>query len=575
MRFIKLTSSALALGLLSAWSLAYVQRPGYFKEIPGMQEFTGQMIVRPKQPADLAKAGKGTFEQFVVRSRAQARLRTLSGSYVPETDEYIVNLPPGENENSYSAKMMATGDYQYVEPNWRCYPVANPNDPRFGQQWHHQVVKSPQAWDFLTGSNSIIVAVVDTGIDLSHPDLAPNRVPGYNSVDQLAEVDGGQVNDLNGHGTHVAGDAAAIGNNGVGVAGMGWNFKIMMVRTSNSASGSAPISAITNGARWAADNGARAVSASYSGVDSSAVGTTGTYIKTKGALFSYAAGNDNRNLTGFNHPDTIVVGATDPNDLKASFSAYGPAVHVFAPGVNILSTTLGGGYGNSSGTSMATPIVNGAIGLIFAANPLLTPNEAQEVLESQCDVIGPSSIFGHGRINQFKNMQYVFATNPVDASVDSISTFLGTHMSGVLADILNPNTGGASYDVWSEYVEKLGYASGVQVDFTVDAEPSSLVRLKLTLQTKLGVGTIPATGFVYAFDNNVGKYVSIGQFSLYGSTFQMNEIDLTTDLARFVNGKGRVSVLLRGVGSRFGGRIAPVPFLMSVGYANLKYSAFP
>src|SRR5207249_8749598 len=125
------------------------------------------------------------------------------------------------NEDHYAARLLATGEYQYVHPDWTCYPVENPpNDPQFADQWHHPRIQSPQAWDITTGDPEFVLALVDAGIDLTHPDLAPHRVPGYNSATHLDEAHGGQVNDINGHGTHTSGDAAAIGNNATGVCGV-------------------------------------------------------------------------------------------------------------------------------------------------------------------------------------------------------------------------------------------------------------------------------------------------------------------------------------------------------------------
>jgi subtilisin family serine protease len=192
------------------------------------------------------------------------------------------------------------------------------------------------------------------------------------------------------------------------VSGVGWNFKIMMVRVSDVSSGSSSIEYITSGARWAADHGAKVVSSSYSGVDSPSVGTTGTYIKSRGALYLYAAGNDGRNLAGSDYPDVIIVGATDQNDAKASFSAYGLAVDVFSPGVNILSTLNGGSYGQKSGTSMATPIANGVIGMIWSVNSNFTPAQAESFLSSSCDDLGSpgdDSTYGWGRVNVYRGVQ--------------------------------------------------------------------------------------------------------------------------------------------------------------------------
>lgn len=566
--------AALAGISLTSFASIQVQRTGDFVSRPGYLEFSGQMIVRPLQPAALTAAGKGQLEQVVIRSRASQRVQGLVKEYVRATDEYIVRIPAGYNENSYSIALMRTGDYQYVEPNWICYPLLNPNDPQFPSQWHHGKVQSAQAWDLITGLSTITVAVVDTGIDLTHPDLAPNRVPGYNSIDNLAEVNGGQVNDLNGHGTHVAGDAAAIGNNAVGVCGMGWNFRIMMVRTSNSPSGSAPISDITEGARWAADNGAKVVSASYSGVDSAAVGTSGTYIKGVGSLFLYSAGNDNRNLTGFNWPDTIVVGATTSSDAKASFSAYGPGVHVFAPGVNILSTTLGGGYGGASGTSMSAPVANGAVALIFAANPTLTAQQAQDILENNCDNIGPSSIFSKGRINQFKNVNAAQTLNPIIEEPTSIVTVYGTHVSGTLADILVPNTGGPSYDVQSVLPSRSLSMAGVELSYDIDSF-SNLISLAFTYEARVQPELI-VTGFAYVWNYNTAQYENLGQFTMTGSsTWTSKTYTVSSNPGRFVGPGGEIKTLVRALSNVQGGRNMAQPFLFKFGHAKLKVVGQP
>lgn len=232
-----------------------------FVEHRGQKEFSGQLIVRPVQHAAPERD-----------RRARERIAANIVKYYPEVDEYVIHVPAtgarGDGENRVATSLMATNDYEYATPNWTLYPLATPNDPQYGSQWHLPKIQAPQAWDVQKGSSTMILAFTDTGIDLNHADLASRRVPGFNAVTDLAEANGGQVNDVHGHGTHVAGCAAAIGNNGVGVSGVGWNFKLMMVRVTNTSDGLAYTDDITQGARWAADNGARVVSSSYSGIDS-------------------------------------------------------------------------------------------------------------------------------------------------------------------------------------------------------------------------------------------------------------------------------------------------------------------
>jgi hypothetical protein len=144
------------------------------------------------------------------------------------------------------------------------------------------------------------------------------------------------------------------------------------------------------------------VSASYSGVDNAAVGTTGTDVKNSGALFFYAAGNGGQTWSSFDYPDTIVVGASDSGDGLASFSGRGLGIDLVAPGVGVWSTTMNDNYAAWSGTSMATPVANGVAAMIFAANPNLTADEVQERLYSSCDDLGTTgndNTYGWGRVN--------------------------------------------------------------------------------------------------------------------------------------------------------------------------------
>jgi subtilisin family serine protease len=186
-----------------------------FTEVRGEREFSGELIVRPLQTLDTAG-----------RAAAVRRLAAWPGRRNERTDEWVIGvgvgpMMPGTAENSVSAELMATGLFQYVCPNWTVYPCEQPNDPRYAEQWHHPMMQSAAAWDLhrADAAGGVIIAVTDTGI-VTHEDLL-NRVPGFNSASDLAEVDGGIMDDINGHGTHVAGCAAAAGNNGVGASGMG------------------------------------------------------------------------------------------------------------------------------------------------------------------------------------------------------------------------------------------------------------------------------------------------------------------------------------------------------------------
>lgn len=385
-------------------SFAQVTHFGPYYELKGDREFTGQMLVKPLEVTTLLQK-HGNYS-FALAQNTMARIRIAPYVIEHETDidQYIINVPPGFTESSYAAYLQSTGTYKYAVPNYIVYPTLNPNDPMFNQQWHHQMIKTPQAWDIHTGSNTIICAFTDTGIDKNHEDLKDSLVMGYNSVDKKTEAEGGNINDVHGHGTHVAGCGAAITNNAKGVAGVGWNFKIMMVKVSNSSSGGSSYDALLGGARWAVDNGAKVISTSYSGVESAAVQETGAYIRSKDALYLWAAGNSGSNLSWFDWADVIIVGASNQSDNRASWSSYGKAVDFFAPGVDILSTTKGSTYGTMSGTSMATPIANGLCALVWTKNPRLTSYQVEMLIKRTCDdkgAPGKDDVWGWGRINAF------------------------------------------------------------------------------------------------------------------------------------------------------------------------------
>jgi thermitase len=364
--------------------------PARYVNRPGKQELTGRMIARPVQRDRWL--GQGITGEQADAKRAEAAAR-LAGSVVkmyPEVDEYLIGIPEGLTEDQVSAALLATGLYEYVEPDWLCYPVVIPNDPNYNKQWHLPKMQAPAAWDITTGSN-VILAITDSG--LTHPDF--DVVPGWN-----IPSNNNNTADINGHGTFCAGMAGAKGNNGVGVVGAGWNFRIMPVRVTNNANGSAYLTDILNGGRWAADNGARGISASFSGVTNQSVQTTGKYIKGKNALYLYAAGNDGKKLNGADWADVIIVGATTSADVRASFSNYGALIDVTAPGYNVYSTKKTNTYGTSSGTSFSTPLVNGVIGMIWSANPGLSAQQVEEVLFASCKDLGNTGeddVYGHGR----------------------------------------------------------------------------------------------------------------------------------------------------------------------------------
>ncbi|MDP9491856.1 MAG: S8 family serine peptidase, partial [Actinomycetota bacterium] len=301
----------------------------------------------------------------------------------------------------------------YAEPNYRLSALATPNDPSFNQLWGlvntgqtvDGVTGTPDAdidadaaWNVATGSSSVVVGVTDTGVDFSHPDLAANRWtnPGEmgagrdtNGIDDDAN---GYVDDWRGwdwvnndnnpqddndHGTHVSGTIGGVGNNGVGVAGVNWNVRIMALKFLNGA-GDGDLADAVEAVRYATAMGARVTNNSWSGGGfSQAMFDAIAEADSRGSLFVAAAGNsafDNDLLptypASYDVPNVIAVAATDQRDGLASFSNTGAAsVDLGAPGVNVYSTVRSGGYSWFDGTSMASPHVAGTAALAAAAFP--------------------------------------------------------------------------------------------------------------------------------------------------------------------------------------------------------------
>lgn len=370
-----------------------------FTPQPGHLEFSGRMIARPVQDNPMARAAaRAEVQDWILRE-------------YPEVDELILYVPEGMDENSFAAQLMASGDWQYVHPDWICYPLEIPNDSYFGNQWHHEMMQSSAAWDWMHSAPNRIAGWTDTGVDTDHPDLMNQLLPGYNAVDRLTEAQGGDIEDINGHGTLTGGAIGATGNNGEGVAGVVWDIQLLPVRVSNDPGGGAYLSDLEHGARWAVDNGATTISASYSGVEYSSVQTTGAYVRSMGGLYFYAADNYNQDHSSFDWADVVVVGASDWNDDKAWFSSYGTAIDMTAPGVDIWSPEMGGGYRGASGTSLSTPLANGVAALLWAANPFMDSLEAERRLYLACDDIGEpgeDDLHGHGRANLDKAVHAAF-----------------------------------------------------------------------------------------------------------------------------------------------------------------------
>jgi len=432
--------------------------PIEFQEIPGNREFTGELIVKPLPHVDLVEQGL-TREQ--ARARRDEALRALDEYVVVRqlnfTDEpaRVIAVPQGRTEGEVAAELMATGSFEYVHPNWRVFPVVCPDDARFDDQWHHDTdhMDSCEGWDVFTGDPSVSVGICDTGVDIGHTDLDGNHVEGYNATTQLFESEGGVITPSGSHGTYVAGCAAAEGNDGFGVVGVGWDLSYRPVRVSENGS-SSTLAILIDGATTSVEAGDRVANVSFSGVDAPAIRDAATSIKQMGGLLVWSAGNDGRFLSGDRDADDLIVaGATDINDNLAGFSARGTFVDVVAPGADVFTSSPNNSFRSVSGTSFSAPLTAGLLGLIFASDPGLTPDEAELILKQGVDDLGADGIdntFGYGRINVAGSM--AFATPPIE--IDLV---------GELPDSIDPE-GGTSFQVMAQDgTEQLDESSGLLV----------------------------------------------------------------------------------------------------------------
>ncbi len=304
-------------------------------------------------------------------------------------------------------------DVDYAEPNYILLPNVVPNDQYYRDyQWNLSMIRMEDGWDITGGSDEVIVAVVDSGVDVDHPDLAPKLVLGHNIL-----RDNDDVNDDNGHGTHVAGIIAAATNNNIGVAGLSWNSRIMPVKGIG-ADGTGTAFDIANGIVWAVDHGASVINLSVGNYTPSQVLHDAVkYAFDRDAVLVAASGNDNTDQPGYPaaYPEVLAVGAVDYMRQRAEFSNYGEYIDVMAPGVDIPSTFIDNQYASLSGTSMATPHVAGLAALIRSVDPGLSNLEVMEVIRNTSIDLGAQGrdpYFGYGVIDGLSSLRML--TNQTD-----------------------------------------------------------------------------------------------------------------------------------------------------------------
>jgi len=336
----------------------------------------------------------------------------------------------------------ASPDVEWAEPDYIAHAAFIPNDPKYPDQWGPSKIEAEQAWDVTQGSPSVAIAIIDTGIDFNHPDLASKLWinPGEIANNGIDDDGNGKVDDINGwdwvendknpmddigHGTHVAGVTAAATNNSIGVAGVCPNCRVMALKVLD-AGGSGTYSNIAAGIIYAADKGAKVINLSLGGYADSSLLRDAVAYASQYAVVVAASGNDNKQDRFYPaaYDDYVLaVAATDNNDQKTAFSNYGEWVDISAPGVSIWSTLYNDTYGSWSGSSMAVPFVSGVAGLIRSKNPSWSAGAARGQLLHTTDGIdtinpGYEGKLGVGRVNA---NQAVTASAQPELSVASYS----------------------------------------------------------------------------------------------------------------------------------------------------------
>jgi len=412
-----------------------------------------RIIVQFLPDATLAEVGDALSDADVTPAAASA----LPGAAI---------VAPDTPDGDALADLNGHPAVAYAEPDYPVSVAITPNDSYIVNsctvsggptltpcQWAPGSIGLPSAWDTTTGSASVVVAVIDTGVQTNHPDLSGKLVAGYNTINDTTNVA-----DDNGHGTHVAGTIAATTNNGSGVAGVCWACKVMPIKAMDAFGGGA-VSDIVEGVNWAVANGADVINLSL-GISlpgcptSTTLNTAITNAWNAGVIVVAASGNnaddadtsDDCVMSPASHANAIAVGAFGPTGVRAGFSNYGPELDISAPGEYIISTVPGSTYQLFNGTSMATPHIAGVVGLMISSG--ITDKDAirAQLLSTATDAgtAGFDNYYGHGRVNAALAVQSADTTPPA-ASITAPAS--GATVSGTISFTATASDAGGIHKV--------------------------------------------------------------------------------------------------------------------------------
>jgi hypothetical protein len=349
-------------------------------------------------------------DEWIVKWRTEASSDFIQSShiinYIDKLGIYIASPSANEHVEEWLTKWMNDPRVEYVHYNQAVELSATPNDNLYSNQKYLEQIHAEDAWDISTENTSITIAIVDTGIDLVHPDLESNLVSGVNLI-----TPGNSPQDDHGHGTAVAGVVAALGNNGKGVTGLSWKAKLMPIKAIEE-DGQGNEDKLGQGILYAVDHGAKIVVLSV-GLHrySPFLEEVSEYAEKNGVLLVAAVGNEGKNVkypAAF--PSVLAVGSVGTNNKVMLESNYGSEVDLVAPW-RVYTTALGGGYGNQQGTSMSAPQVAGAAALVWSQHPNFGPLEVRNALIQSAEDIedkgwDPYAGYGLLRVDQALTQTY-------------------------------------------------------------------------------------------------------------------------------------------------------------------------
>jgi thermitase len=392
-------------------------------------------LVRPGSVIVRFKAGTTSTQQAEAHRAVQAvEAKPLR---LPRASR--IEVRPGEEKRAVAA-YRARADVEYAQLDGFMTAFYVPDDTRFGEMWGMTKIRAPEAWDVTRSSNTVKIAILDTGIYGSNSEReGPDGVVGHADLRTKVVLHANlstasTTDDFLNHGTHVAGTAAATTNNGTGVVGVGHDAVILNGKVLDDLGGGSD-STIVNGIVWAADNGAHVINLSlgYYGPCSAAIQDAVNYAWARGSVIVVAAGN-NGSTPGSNLTlcdNTLSVGATDQMDAKASFSSWGPAVDVAAPGVDILSTNRLGTYSSFSGTSMASPHVAGLAALVWASGATTNAEVVSKITSTSVTTASTGVHWTYGRVDARAAVEPPPPPPPpeINWAANNSTDFNGDHMT--------------------------------------------------------------------------------------------------------------------------------------------------